>query len=152
MIFLRYVRNYDRLSFKFGEKSIDDAVVDARKTTANFWPVQNLAKFPNDWIAHKEHYGTFKNQSQRLAGRAVPVSDSLNKKIAVKDDARKALGHRLSAPVSFLARGLRSFRYQIVEFFFGHSTLVETLRNRLDDLFKRSLGKNCRFQEFQCGG
>jgi hypothetical protein len=51
-----------------------------------------------------------------LFARAVAVGDSLNEKIAVKDDAGNKFGHRLFVPASLLADGLLGLLYEIVEF------------------------------------
>jgi hypothetical protein len=80
------------------------------------------------------------------------VGDSLDEEIAVKDDAGSKFGHRLFVQASLLADGLLGLLYEVVDFFFRHSTLIEALRDRLDDLLKRFLTENRRFKQFQSGG
>lgn len=61
---------------------------------------------------------SIEKQPQCLAGWTVTVGDSLNEKIAVKDDAGSRFGHRLFVPASLLADVLLGLLDEVVEFFF----------------------------------
>lgn len=78
--------NQNRLCFELGQKSVDDAVIDARQQFANLRAIQYATYFPNDWLADNERYVAIEKQPQRLAGWAVTVGDSLNEEITVKND------------------------------------------------------------------
>jgi len=137
------------LRFQFGEKGVDDAVIDTGKSPANLRAIQYVTEFSKNWLAYEEEYCTIEKQPQRLSGGAVTISNSLYEEIAVKDDARYRFGHRLFVATSFLANSLLGLSYQLVQFFFRHSTLIKAPRDWLNYFFKRSLGKNCRFEQFQ---
>jgi hypothetical protein len=61
---------------------------------------------------------SIEKQPQCFSRWAVTVGDSLNEEIAVKDDARSKIGHRLFVPASLLADSLLGLLYEVVEFFF----------------------------------
>ena len=99
-------------------EGIDDAVIDARQFATKLRAIQYVPNFANNRLAHKERYVSIEKQPQCFARWAVTVGDSLNKEIAVKDDAGSKFGHRLFVPASLLADGFLGLLYEVVEFYF----------------------------------
>ena len=70
------------------------------------------------WLTYKERYVSIEKQPQCFSRWAVTVGDSLSKEIAVEDDTRSKVGHRLFVPAFLLADGGLGLLYEVVEFFF----------------------------------